>query len=67
VPVEELEFDYDDLGNLTEKLVYRKGVLKTNIQIIYNKKTLLLESVITTEEATGFMMVCRYRDYQFYD
>ncbi len=67
VPVEEMEFDYDELGNLKEKLIYRKGVLKTNIQIIYNKKTLLLESVITTEEATGFMMVCRYRDYRFYD
>lgn len=67
IPVEEMEFSYDDLGNLTEKLIYRNGVLKTNIQIIYNAKTLLLESVITTEEATGFMMVCRYRDYQFYD
>lgn len=66
-PLEELEFDYDDLGNLKEKLIYRNGKLKTNIQIIYSKKTLLLESVITTEEATGFMMVCRYRDYEFYD
>lgn len=67
VPVEEMEFSYDDLGNLSEKLIYRNGVLKTNIQIIYNKKTNLLESVLTTEEATGFMMVCRYRDYKFYN
>ena len=67
VPVEEMEFSYDDLGNLSEKLIYRNGVLKTNIQIIYNKKTYLLESVLTTEEATGFMMVCRYRDYKFYN
>ncbi|MCR9172369.1 MAG: hypothetical protein NXI10_07765 [bacterium] len=66
-PVEEMEFSYDDLGNLIEKLIYRNGVLKTNIQIIYNARTHLLESVITTEEATGFMMVCRYRDYQFFD
>ncbi len=66
-PVEEMEFSYDELGNLIEKLIYRNGVLKTNIQIIYNSKTHLLESVITTEEATGFMMVCRYRDYQFFD
>lgn len=67
VPVEEMEFSYDELGNLIEKLIYRNGILKTNIQIIYNAKTHLLESVITTEEATGFMMVCRYRDYQFFD
>ncbi|XOV66822.1 MAG: hypothetical protein ACFHU9_14445 [Fluviicola sp.] len=67
VPVEEMEFSYDELGNLIEKLIYRNGILKTNIQIIYNAKTHLLESVITTEEATGFMMVCRYRDYQFFN
>lgn len=67
VPVEEMEYSYDELGNLKEKLIYRNGVLKTNIQIIYSKKTNLLESVITTEEATGFMMVCRYKDYKFYD
>jgi hypothetical protein len=67
VPVEEMEYAYDELGNLKEKLIYRNGELKTNIQIIYNSKTHLLESVITTEEATGFMMVCRYRDYKFYN
>ncbi len=67
VPVEEMEFSYDELGNLIEKLIYRNGILKTNIQIIYNAKTHLLESVITTEEATGFMMVCRYRDYKFFN
>lgn len=65
--VEEWVFSYDELGNLLEKLIYRDGVLKTNIQIIYSKKTNLLESVITTEEATGFMMVLRFRDYEFYD
>ncbi len=65
--VEEWLFSYDDLGNLSEKLIYRMGVLKTNIQIIYSKKTNLLESVITTEEPTGFMMVLRFRDYQFYE
>ena len=64
--IEEFEFSYDDLGNLTEKLIYRNGVLKTNIQIIYSSKTHLLDSVITTEEATGFMMVLRFKDYTFY-
>lgn len=65
--VEEWTFDYDELGNLIEKLIYRNGTLKTNIQIIYNSKTNLLESVITTEEPTGFMMVLRFRDYEFYN
>lgn len=65
--VEEWLFQYDELGNLTEKLIYRNGTLKTNIQIIYNQKTNLLESVITTEEPTGFMMVLRFRDYEFYE
>ena len=65
--VEEFEFSYDDLGNLSEKLSFSKGVLKINVQVIYNARTNLLESVITSEEDTGFMMVLRFREYGYYE
>ncbi|MDG1147365.1 MAG: hypothetical protein P8N52_03565 [Crocinitomicaceae bacterium] len=65
--LEELLFRYDDLGNLIEKHVYKKGVFITDIQIIYNSKSKLLATVITRQVSTGFMMILRFKEYEFYD
>lgn len=66
-PQEELKFRYDELGNLIEKHIYRKGEFTTDIQIIYNSKTRLLSSVITRQVSTNFMMILRFLDYSFYE
>ena len=65
--LEEFKFKYDDLGNLIEKHLYRKGVFTTDIQIIYNSKSKLLSSVITRQVSTNFMMILRFLDYEFWD
>ena len=65
--VEELRFRYDELGNLIEKHIYKRGVFTTDIQIIYNSKTKLLATVITRQVSTGFMMILRFMDYEFFD
>jgi hypothetical protein len=65
--LEELLFRYDDLGNLIEKHLYRNGVFTTDIQIIYNSKTKLLATVITRQVSTGFMMILRFKDYEYFD
>lgn len=65
--VEELKFEYDDLGNLEEKQVHKKGIYTTDIQIIYNRKTNLLSSVITRQVSTNFMMILRFLDYEFFE
>lgn len=65
--LEELTFKYDELGNLVEKHIYKNGVFTTDIQIIYSSKTKLLQSVLTREVATDFMMILRFRDYEFFD
>ena len=65
--LEELLFKYDELGNLIEKQIYKNGVFTTDIQILYNSKSKLLASVITRQVSTGFMMIIRFKDYQFYD
>jgi hypothetical protein len=65
--IEELKFRYDELGNLIEKHVYKDGVFTTDIQIIYNSKSKLLATVITKQVSTGFMMILRFQDYEFYD
>lgn len=65
--IEEFKFRYDELGNLIEKHVFKDGVFTTDIQIIYNSKTKLLATVITKQVSTGFMMILRFQDYEFYD
>lgn len=65
--LEELLFKYDELGNLIEKHIYRNGEFTTDIQIIYNSKSKLLATVITRQVSTGFMMILRFKEYEFFD
>lgn len=65
--LEELEFKYDDYGNLIEKHVKRKGIFTTDIQIVYNSKSKLISSVITRQVSTNFRMIIRFLDYEFFD
>ena len=65
--MEELLFKYDELGNLIEKHVYKNGVFTTDIQIIYNSKSKLLATVITRQVSTGFMMILRFKDYEYFE
>jgi hypothetical protein len=65
--LEELLFKYDELGNLVEKHIYRNGEFITDIQIIYSSKTKLLQTVMTTDVNTGFMMILRFKDYEFFN
>ncbi len=65
--LEELLFKYDALGNLMEKHIYKNGEFITDIQIVYSNNSKLLSSVITRQVSTGFIMVLRFKDYEFYD
>ena len=65
--LEETRFQYDELGNLIEKHNYKKGIFTTDIQIIYNSKSKLLSSVITRQVSTNFMMILRFKDYEFFE
>lgn len=64
---EELLFRYDELGNLIEKHIYKNGIFTTDIQIIYSSKTKLLQSVMTREVSTDFLMILRFKDYEFFN
>ena len=65
--IEELEFEYDELGNLIEKHIHRNGKFTTDIQVIYNSRSKLLSSTITKQVSTGFMTILRFKDYDFFD
>ncbi|MDG1428077.1 MAG: hypothetical protein P8M19_01755 [Crocinitomicaceae bacterium] len=64
--LEEMKFKYDDLGNLVEKHIYKNDVFTTDIQIIYNSKSKLLSAVLTRQVSTGFILILRFQDYEFF-
>ncbi len=65
--MEELTFKYDELGNLSEKHIYKNGVFTTDIQIVYNSKSKLISSIITRQVSTGFLIILRFKDFEFYN
>jgi YD repeat-containing protein len=65
--IEELKFQYDELGNLLEKHVYKNGIFTTDYQMIYNSKSKLLSTVITRQVSTNFLLILRFQDYEFFD
>ena len=64
--IEELTFEYDDLGNLQQKHIYKNGVFTTDIQIVYNSKSKLISSIITRQVSTGYLTILRFKDFLFY-
>lgn len=66
IPYEELQFIYDDNGNLLDKHIYRNGQYITEIEMLYNDKSKLLTYVLTRDVATTFIMILGFKDYKFY-
>jgi hypothetical protein len=64
---EEWVFKYDKFGNLIEKHVFKNGVFMTNIQIMYNRETFLLSSILRVEVSTNYMTILRFKSYEFFD
>lgn len=66
IPVKEVRFEYDELGNLLEKHEYKNDVFITDTQIIYNDKTKVMTAVIIRDVKTDFIMIIQFKDYQFF-
>lgn len=64
---EELQFVYDEYGNLEEKKLFRNGEFITDTEIIYNSKSKLMSSVIIRDVKTNFMMILRFKDYEYFN
>lgn len=64
--LEEEKFEYDDLGNLSQKHIYKNGEFITDVQLVYNSKSKLLSSVIVRQVSTGFLTIVRYKNYRFF-
>jgi len=59
------EYIYDEQGNLIEHNFYKNGVHKTHRKILYNGKTMLMESQLTKNMASKTITITKYT-YEFY-
>ena len=66
VPSEETKFLYDEHGNLQDKHYYREGVFITEIEMLYNDRSMLLTYVLTRDVATNFIMILNFKEYDFF-
>ena len=61
------EFAYDELNNLDQIKHYRGGVYTTENQLLYNRKSRLLKTVLTREVATQMITILALDEYEFYE
>lgn len=66
IPSEETKFLYDEHGNLQDKHYYREGIFITEIEMIYNDRSMLLTYVLTRDVATNFIMILNFKEYDFF-
>lgn len=67
VPLTEVQFAYDQYGNLSSKKEYKNGVFTTEYQIIYSGDTGMLSSVLIREVSSNFISIIRFSEPKFFD
>lgn len=63
---EETLFIYDQHGNLQDKHYYRNGVFTTEIEMLYNERSMMLTYVLTRDVATNFIMILGFKNPAFF-
>lgn len=62
----EIEFNYDAQGNLSDKQIYKNGEHITDIQLIYNSKTGILNYTLTRDVKTNFISILKFDKIVYY-
>ena len=63
---EETQFHYDKIGNLVDEQVYKNGVHKRDLQIIYNSKTGLISYTIDHDLDTELITILKIDKVEYY-
>ena len=63
----EYAYKYDSHGNLLSQNNYKNTIHITEYQIIYDRKTGLLNYILTRDMATNFITILRLDNYTFFD
>lgn len=60
-------FRYDDFGNLDTKNIFKQNEHISQIQLIYDKRTLRLDYILTRQIANNYMTILKLDNYEKYD
>lgn len=63
---EEIRYQYDENGNVTEQLNFENGNLITETSFLYNATTQFLVNLIQRNVATNSLVLIRFKPYEFY-
>lgn len=63
---EEIRYQYDEKGNVTEQLNFKNGNLITETSFLYNATTQFLVNLIQRNVATNSLVLIRFKPYEFY-
>ncbi len=60
-------YEYNEFNNLFKKNYYKNGVHTTQHRVLYNDKTMTLESILIQNVATAFIRILSLEEYIFFD
>ena len=63
---QEVEFKYDEAGNVTAKEIYKNGDYLIDIQIIYNSKTGLISYLLSRDVKSNFITILKFNQYDYF-
>ncbi len=63
---EEIRYQYDEKGNVTEQLNFENGSLTTETSFLYNATTQFLVNLIQRNVANNSLVLIRFKPYEFF-
>ena len=64
---QEIEFKYDESGNVIAKEIYKNGEFLVDIQIIYNSKTGLITYLLSRDVKSNFITILKFNQYEYFE
>lgn len=60
-------YEYDEHSNVLAQHYYKNAEYITEHQLVYFQESMLLKAIITRDEATDFMTILQFTEYQYFD
>ena len=62
-----IQFEYDAHENVMAQHFYRNEVYKTEYQIVYDSRTLLLSALLSRDVESNIITILKFSDYTYFD
>ena len=65
--VTRITYEYDEFENIQAQHYYRNGVYRTEYQIVYDSRTLLLSALLSRDIETNVITILKFSEYSYFD